>query len=220
MSKGRTGIIQDIRVALRPERLRLASGIVLFTFLTCHLLNHSLGLISVDAMESGRAVFLAVWRSYLGTVVLFGALTLHLCFVLVKLLRHRAYRRLPRREILQIILGLLIPPLMILHLIGTRFSHEVYGIEDSYRYVLYSIWVSMPLLGLLQSIGVFVAWVHGCLGLHFWMRLNPGTIAASPISTASRSPCPCLLSAASSTRRMRSSGNSPMRRGGRHFSPA
>lgn len=173
MSKGRGEILQDIRVALRPERLRLASGITLFTFLACHLLNHSLGLISVDAMEAGRTVFLAVWRSYLGTVLLFGGLTLHICLVFGKLVRHRAYRRLPGRDILQIVLGLMIPPLMILHVIGTRVSHDIYGVEDSYRYVLLSIWVEAPLLGLLQSIGVIVAWVHGCLGMHFWLRLKP-----------------------------------------------
>ncbi|WP_293949522.1 adenylate/guanylate cyclase domain-containing protein [Sneathiella sp.] len=159
-------------MALRPERLRLVSGIILFLFLTGHLLNHSLGLISIEAMEAGREVFIFIWRSLPGTILLLGALTLHILLVFVKLLRHRAYRRLPGRDILQIVLGLMIPPLLILHVIGTRITHEVYGLDDSYRYVLYSIWVATPLLGLLQSIGLVVAWLHGCLGLHFWLRLK------------------------------------------------
>ena len=44
------------------QRLRLVSGIVLFVYLTTHLLNHALGLVSLEAMEQGRLAFLAVWR--------------------------------------------------------------------------------------------------------------------------------------------------------------
>ena len=41
------------------RQLRLATGLILFTFVTTHLLNHALGLISLDAMEAGRWWFLA-----------------------------------------------------------------------------------------------------------------------------------------------------------------
>ena len=36
------------------RQLRLTTGLILFTFVTTHLLNHALGLISLDAMEAGR----------------------------------------------------------------------------------------------------------------------------------------------------------------------
>lgn len=48
---------------LTPRRLRLISGIVLFTYLTTHFLNHALGLISLEAMEDGRIWFLRLWRN-------------------------------------------------------------------------------------------------------------------------------------------------------------
>jgi adenylate cyclase len=34
-------------------QIRLWSGIVLFTYLTTHFVNHSLGLVSLDAMAAG-----------------------------------------------------------------------------------------------------------------------------------------------------------------------
>jgi hypothetical protein len=51
------------------RRTRIVTGLVLFTYLTTHLLNHSLGLISLDAMEAGREWFLALWRNPYGETV-------------------------------------------------------------------------------------------------------------------------------------------------------
>jgi|TARA_R110002124_G_scaffold150418_3_gene316933 adenylate cyclase len=170
-----------LRSGLRPDRIRLASGIVLMVFLAGHLINHALGLISLNAMEAGRDIFLAIWRSVPGTTLLLGAIVLHILLVFLKLLRHRAYRRLAGRDILQITLGLAIPPFIILHIIGTRVAHEIYGIEDSYTYVLFSLWVATPLQALLQSLALAIAWIHGCLGLHFWLRLKPWYEKAFPL---------------------------------------
>ena len=163
----------SLRRALRPDQVRLASGLVLMFFLAGHLLNHALGLISLNAMEIGRDIFLSVWRSVPGTILLLAALTAHITLVFIKLLKRRSYRRLAGKDILQIILGLMIPPLVILHIIGTRVVHEIYGVEDSYAYVLINLWVATPIQALLQSLGLMVAWAHGCLGMHFWLRLKP-----------------------------------------------
>ncbi|MDF2367698.1 adenylate/guanylate cyclase domain-containing protein [Sneathiella sp.] len=156
------------------------SGLVLMIFLAGHLINHALGLISLNAMELGRDIFLSFWRSAPGTTLLLAAITLHIALVFYKLLRHRSYRRLAGKDIFQIILGLIIPPLVILHIIGTRVAHEIYGVEDSYSYVLFSLWVATPIQALLQSLGLLVAWAHGCLGVHFWLRLKPWYEKAFP----------------------------------------
>ncbi|CAN0512367.1 unnamed protein product, partial [Discosporangium mesarthrocarpum] len=142
-------------------------------FLAGHLINHALGLISLNAMELGRDIFLSFWRSTPGTILLLGAIILHIALVFYKLLQHRSYRRLAGKDILQIILGLLIPPLVLLHIIGTRVAHEIYGVDDSYSYVLFSLWVATPIQALLQSLGLVIAWLHGCMGIHFWLRLKP-----------------------------------------------
>jgi len=63
------------RAWIRP--LRLGCGLVLYFYLLTHFTNHALGLISLDAMASGREWFLALWRNSLGTVALYGALIVH-----------------------------------------------------------------------------------------------------------------------------------------------
>ena len=44
---------------------------------TLHLANHALGLISLDAMETGRTWFLAIWRNPLGTALLYASFIVH-----------------------------------------------------------------------------------------------------------------------------------------------
>src|ERR687898_3029579 len=89
-------------------KLRLASGLVLMVFTASHLLNHALGIHSLQAMEQGRALFVAVWRSPPGTLLLFSALFGHIALAVLKLYRRRSLR-MPPWEIAQIGLGLLIP---------------------------------------------------------------------------------------------------------------
>jgi len=36
------------------RQIRLWTGLVLFTYLTTHFLNHALGLVSLDAMAAGQ----------------------------------------------------------------------------------------------------------------------------------------------------------------------
>jgi hypothetical protein len=55
------------------RRLRLASGLVLFSHVFLHFLNHSLGNISFEAMERGAEFAELIWRSSVGTVALYGA---------------------------------------------------------------------------------------------------------------------------------------------------
>ena len=173
MAAGFKQRLNPLRPLLRADRLRLASGLTLMFFLAGHLINHALGLISLNAMEAGRDVFLGFWRSAPGTILLLGAIAIHLVLVFAKLLMRRSYRRLPVKDILQILLGIAIPPLVVLHIIGTRIIHDFYGVEDSYAFVLYNLWVATPVQALLQSIALMVAWVHGCIGMHFWLRLKP-----------------------------------------------
>jgi adenylate cyclase len=157
----------------RPGTLRLYSGVVLMVFLSSHLINHTLGLISLNAMEAGREVFISLWRSLPGTIILLSAISVHVILVFIKMLAHRSYRRIPPKEALQIIMGLAIPPLIIGHIVGTRLAHETIGITDSYTYVLFSIWIAEPVQSILQTSALLVAWIHGCLGMHFWLRLKP-----------------------------------------------
>ena len=154
------------------RRLRLSSGLVLLTYLATHFMNHSLGLISLEAMETGRAWFLAFWRNLLATSVLYSALTVHLGLAFYSLY-HRQHLRMPLWEALQLVLGLMIPLFLAAHIAGTRLAHEWFDVKDSYALIVLSLWNVTPENGVRQAILVIVAWVHGCIGLHFWLRLRP-----------------------------------------------
>ena len=36
-----------------------------------------------------------------------------------------------------------------------------------------ALWQLDPVAGLRQAVVLVVAWLHGCIGLHFWLRLRP-----------------------------------------------
>lgn len=144
---------------------------MLFTYLATHFSNHALGLVSLDAMEWGRGWFLALWRSPLGTLVLYTALLTHVSLGLTALYRRRSLR-MPAWEATQLVLGLSIPTILIYHVTGTRVAWWLYGVDDWYGRVTLSLWALAPLLGLRQVALVVIAWTHGCIGLHFWLRLR------------------------------------------------
>ena len=153
-------------------RTRLASGVVLYAYVASHLVNHALGLVSLQAMEWGRLGFLAVWRTPLGTLLLYGALASHVALVLYSLYRRHSLR-MRRAEIAQVLLGLSVPPLLLIHIIANRGLNEWFGVNDTYTYVVLSLWVFDPMEGLRQSVALLAAWAHGSMGLYFWLRLKP-----------------------------------------------
>ena len=154
------------------NRTRLATGLVLFAYATTHLLNHSLGLISLDAMDAGRRVFVTIWFNPLGLTLLYGSLTIHLALAFWSIYRRRSLR-MPLWEAAQLLLGLMIPPLLAIHVIGSRGSHQLYGTDTNYIYELLILWVFSPKDGVQLAIVLVILWMHGCIGLHFWLRLKP-----------------------------------------------
>jgi adenylate cyclase len=127
---------------------------------------------SLEAMEAGRDWFLAVWRHPIGTIALYGALIVHMVLVLVSLYQRRHFR-LPAWEAIQLLLGLAIPPLLISHIVATRLAHAWFSTSDSYTRLILLYWQIRPELGAKQAILLTIAWAHGCMGLHFWLRLKP-----------------------------------------------
>jgi adenylate cyclase len=149
-------------------RLRLASGLVLMAFACSHLLNHTLGIHSLTAMEAGGRVFVAVWRTAPATLLLYAAFAIHTTLALHKLWRRRSFK-MPPWQIAQVALGLLIPFWLVGHIVGTRGSYQFFGVNDSYSYVLNTLW---PDGALRQSFMLVLVWLHGCIGIHFWLRLR------------------------------------------------
>jgi len=153
-------------------RLRLWSGYVLLAYVTTHLLNHALGLISLRVIEAGRLWFVFVWQSLPGQVVLYGALTLHFSLALWAIVRRRSLH-LSAWEWTQLGLGMSIVPLAALHAVATRVAHDYYGVQSGYPWVLASL-ASSGWWGIARQFSLpFVVWIHACIGLHFAWRLRP-----------------------------------------------
>ena len=168
------------RLGLTVRTLRLATGLVLFAFVTTHFLNHALGLISLETTEAGRRWFLALWRNPVGTAALYGSLITHAILGLQALWLRRTLR-MPPGEAVQLALGLCVPPLLVYHVTGTRLAHELYGVEDAYGRVTLTLWALAPLLGLRQLVLVTIVWIHGCIGMHTWLRLRSWYARVAPL---------------------------------------
>jgi len=161
------------RAALRnvhwEREIRLWSGLVLFAFVTMHLLNHAIGVLGVPTMEAVQHWRVFIWRSWPGTVALYGAAALHVGLTL-KRIALRTPCRMPIEEGLQIVLGLAIPALVLEHALNTRYGSSILSTDDSYTAVLTRIYPNQIAW---QTILVLVAWFHGIIGIHYVVRHKP-----------------------------------------------
>src|SRR6478736_7676123 len=121
-------------------RLRMATGLVLFAYVTTHLVNHSLGIVSVAAMEAMLKWVRPVWTSIPGTVAIYGAFLIHLVLAFFALWQRRTLKLRPL-EGLQYLLGFSIPLLAATHVTGTRINDAFLGGDSShYLKVLMGLW--------------------------------------------------------------------------------
>jgi adenylate cyclase len=144
----------------REREWRLWAGVVLFVFVTTHLLNHALGIFGVGVMEAVQEWRIWIWQSNIGTGLLYGALLVHAVLAL-KRLTTRRISRMPFEDLVQIALGLAIPYFLIGHVLGTRISAS-YGYSESYKEVLARIWRGDEFR---QILLLLCAWTHGCIGI-------------------------------------------------------
>ncbi|MDH3453285.1 MAG: adenylate/guanylate cyclase domain-containing protein [Gammaproteobacteria bacterium] len=151
------------------RRLRNWSGLLLATFVCLHLINHSSGLISLQAAEQIRSTLAYVWRSLPGTVALYGALVTHFALALMSLYR-RTTLRMPLWEGMQLWLGLSILPLLSGHIVGTR-GGWTQGKTIDYATVVNTLASDPWLLGK-QLLVLGIVWAHMLVGLHYWLRLR------------------------------------------------
>src|SRR5256886_2850724 len=154
------------------RRLRLGAAFVLLTYLVLHFANHALGLHSLDAMEAGRGWFLAIWRSPLGTLALYGAIVVHGVLALWLCYQRRTLR-MPAWEATQYALGLALPALLASHVVGTRIAWWQTGADDRYARALFHFWVQAPERGAWQALAPPAAWPHACLGVPQSPRVPP-----------------------------------------------
>jgi adenylate cyclase len=151
---------------------RLSTGLILFFYVLTHNLNHTLGLISLGAMEAGRVPFLAFWHFLPIRLVFYLSILLHMLTALYALYQRRSLR-MPMSDACQLGLGLILPPLLVLHVIGTAVANSLFDLHATYRYIVWSLWITLPAYGVIQVLATTIAWIHGCIGLRSWLRVKP-----------------------------------------------
>jgi adenylate cyclase len=173
------------------RQIRLASGLVLFTYLVSHFLNHALGNISMEALASGVYLHTSFWQFLPVAIVFYTACLVHTGLGLWALYERRQFRW-RAIEPLQLVLGLSVPALVIAHIIGIRMGLTLYGHEKLYPQVLFLHWISAPYRIWLMLSVMTIAWVHGCIGLYFWLRMKAFYKRAAPFLLAAAVLVPTL----------------------------
>ena len=162
------------------RRVRLFSGLVMLAYVTMHLLNHAVGLVSLPAMEEVLAYVFWVWSNPPAQALLYGGFLIHYSLALWALWERRTLR-LHAGELTQVVLGFAIPILLARHVVATRISDNYFGTYDLYyTYFLWIYFVRSPGHGALQLLTLVVAWTHAMFGLHYWLRVRPWYARVQP----------------------------------------
>src|SRR3984893_1028324 len=173
------------------RQIRLACGIVLFAYLLSHFINHALGNISPVALATGVGYHTAFWKSLPIATAVYAAETAHVGLGIWAFYQRRQFHW-KAIEPIQLVLGLSIPALIITHLAGVRFDDVLFQHQKLYPQVFYSYWIIWPYKMWLMFIVLIVSWVHGCIGLYFWLRIKAFFKTAAPFLLAAAVLIPTL----------------------------
>jgi adenylate cyclase len=173
------------------RQIRLGCGLVLFAYLVSHFLNHALGNISMDALATGVYYHAGFWQFLPVAIAFYTAALVHTGLGIWALYQRRQFRW-KAIEPLQLVLGLSIPALVITHLVGVRLGQTLFGHEKLYPQVFFAYWIVWPLKIWLMYAVMIIAWVHGCIGLYFWLRMKAFYQRAAPFLLAAAVLVPTL----------------------------
>ena len=182
--------VPELVRATSVRQVRLVCGIILFAYVVSHFLNHALGNISVDAMEVGVYYHTAFWQFLPVAIVFYAAALTHMGLGVYSLYQRRQFRW-QTIEPLQLVLGLSIPALIMAHVIGVWLGQVLYGHQKLYPQELYLFFVASNRIWTM-TILLIVAWIHGCIGIYFWLRLKPFFTRAAPYLLAAAVLIPTL----------------------------
>ncbi len=173
------------------RQVRIVSGLILFAYLISHYLNHALGNISMEALATGVYYHTSFWQFLPVAVVFYTAILLHTGLGIWALYQRRQFRW-KAIEPLQLVLGLSIPALVAAHIIGVRLGQTLFGQEKLYPQVFYAYWIVWPYKMWLMYAVLTIAWIHGCIGLYFWLRMKAFYTHAAPFLLAAAVLIPML----------------------------
>ena len=172
------------------RQVRLACGLVLFAYLVSHFLNHALGNISMDALAAGIHYHILFWQFLPVAMVFYAAALIHAGLGIWALYQRRQFRW-KAIEPLQLVLGLSIPALIIAHIPASGSARRCSGMTSFIR--RYSTRTGWRAVEDLDAVAVLIiAWIHGCIGLYFWLRMKAFSKRAAPFLLAAAVLVPTL----------------------------
>lgn len=187
----RRTFLAALRDQMTARRARLAGGLVMFTYVAGHLAMHALGNVSWPTMEAATKVHKFVWHSIVGTTLLYGAFAIHFGLALWALYARRSFR-MGSAEWARLLLGFAILPLLLHHWAAGRYVYSAFGVSRTYDVVLTVYFGFVPWWGWRQIAVLLIAWTHGCLGIHIWLRARASYQRFQPVLLAAAVLLPTL----------------------------
>jgi adenylate cyclase len=167
-----SGIVRWLQ-GIGIRQVRLFCGLIMFTYIFSHFFNHALGNFSYTTMEAWLRFHVWWWRIPVVNFALYAAVTIHFLLGLWALYQRRHFRY-TAIEITQLVFGLSIPLLIASHFGIVRLGGLMFGRDPpNYAAPLLAYWVNRPYMMTVQFVLLTVAWIHGSIGLYFWLRLKP-----------------------------------------------
>lgn len=152
------------------RRARMYSGLVIFSYVTVHLVNHSTGLISLEAMEGLRQRVSAFNRHIIVTGILYAALLVHALLGFQHLLTRRSFK-MSAKDWIQLVTSFILPLALLPHMLASSYAPRFEGAQSSYKVVLNGTLED----GGIYFMGLFVifVWVHGIIGITSMIKFHP-----------------------------------------------
>jgi adenylate cyclase len=183
--------IKKFARGISVRQIRFVCGLILFSYLISHFLNHALGNISLAAMGLGLHYHTLFWQFLPVAILFYTAAAVHAGLGIWAMYVRREFRW-KAIEPLQLLLGLSIPALIVSHVVGVRLIQPLFGHTKLYPQVLYGyfgtpshrIWLTLSVL--------VIAWIHGNIGLYFWLRMKSFFKPAAPFLLAAAVLVPTL----------------------------
>src|SRR5262249_8400982 len=123
-------------------------------------------------MDAWRPTLMAPWQSAVGEPLLAASALTHAALGLYAIAARRSLA-LGRSDIVQIALGVAIPPLLIAHIMTMRVAAElVDGFHADYGFILCVYWSFAPSYAFMQLFAVVSVWIHAAIGLYGWLTLK------------------------------------------------
>lgn len=160
------------------RRVRAVTGLYLLAYVTLHLLNLCIGLVSLEAMDAARPYLSGIWTGPGLWYVLMLAMLVHYVLGLWSLYQRPSLSG-TSQDVVQALSGLVIIPLLATHALGVGGLKDA-NVEVTYELINRVFWLSNPGIGLTQVLLISVVWVHGCAGLFMGLRARPGAVNILP----------------------------------------